>query len=175
MIAFRMGADDARGMQRYFEPKFEEYDLVHMHNRHFVINMTIEGEKSPAFSAITLDLPPFEADETAAIIENSRSEYAMDRGSVEQYINQRYHLSGSAAPSVAPDKPRDTRESQEAVQKALTSKASAKDSAPTIGRAAVKGSNVVAKPKRKRIRNRHKKVTETDTTTDSGEHTIFLR
>ena len=57
MIAFRMGADDARSMQKYFEPKFEEYDLVHMHNRYFVINMTIDGEKSPAFSAISLELP----------------------------------------------------------------------------------------------------------------------
>ncbi|MCA9343308.1 type IV secretory system conjugative DNA transfer family protein, partial [Candidatus Saccharibacteria bacterium] len=36
-IAFRMGADDARVMQRYFEPRFEEHDLVHMNNRNFVI------------------------------------------------------------------------------------------------------------------------------------------
>ena len=36
-------------MQKYFEPKFEEYDLVHMHNRNFVINMTIDGEKAPGF------------------------------------------------------------------------------------------------------------------------------
>ncbi|MCA9326678.1 type IV secretion system DNA-binding domain-containing protein, partial [Candidatus Saccharibacteria bacterium] len=52
IVAFRMGVDDARSMQRYFEPRFLEYDLVHMHNRHFVISMTIEGEKIPGFSAI---------------------------------------------------------------------------------------------------------------------------
>ncbi|HET7320488.1 MAG TPA: type IV secretion system DNA-binding domain-containing protein [Candidatus Saccharimonadales bacterium] len=90
IIAFRMGADDARSMQRYFEPKFLEYDLVHMHNRHFVISMTIEGEKVPAFSAVSLDLPPHSADQTAAIIERSRAQYSSSRDFVERYVGERY-------------------------------------------------------------------------------------
>lgn len=97
MIAFRMGADDARGMQRYFEPKFEEYDLIHMHNRHFVIGMTIDGEKSPAFSAISLDLPPIAEDNSSEIINHSRSQYALGRQEVEDYIQNRYHLTASVA------------------------------------------------------------------------------
>lgn len=90
IIAFRMSADDARTMARYFEPKFTEYDLVHMHNRHFVVTMTIEGEKVPAFSAITLNLPPIVVDQTAMIVERSRAQYASSREYVERYVNDRY-------------------------------------------------------------------------------------
>lgn len=90
IIAFRMSADDARTMARYFEPKFTEYDLVHMHNRHFVVTMTIEGEKVPAFSAITLNLPAIVADQTAAIVAHSRAQYASSRQFVEHYVNDRY-------------------------------------------------------------------------------------
>lgn len=92
MIAFRMGADDARSMQRYFEPKFEEYDLVHMDNRNFVINMTISGEKTPAFSATTLNLPPQHSDYTANIIQHSRRQFAVSRSEAENYIHRRYEL-----------------------------------------------------------------------------------
>lgn len=90
IIAFRMGADDGRAMQRYFEPKFLEYDLVHMHNRHFVINMAIDGEKAPAFSAISLNLPPIDGDETATIVAHSRARYASSRAVVESYVGERY-------------------------------------------------------------------------------------
>jgi hypothetical protein len=94
IIAFRMGADDAGSMTRYFEPKFLEYDLVHMHNRHFVISLTIEGEKVPAFSAISLNLPPIEGNQTDVIIANSRSVYASSRPVVEAYVNDRYLTMG---------------------------------------------------------------------------------
>ncbi len=90
MVAFRMGADDARSMQRYFEPAFLEYDLVHMNNRHFVISLTIEGEKVPAFSAISLNLPPVEGDQTQAIIARSRAEYGSSRSVVENFVGERY-------------------------------------------------------------------------------------
>lgn len=106
-VAFRMGADDARTMLKYFEPKFTEYDLVHMHNRHFVISMTIEGEKVPGFSAITLNLPPQQFDETPRIIANSRSLYAASRGYVERYVNERYELNtNKAQPNAAAQQPK---------------------------------------------------------------------
>src|SRR5258708_21633863 len=41
IIAFRASADDARTMLKYFEPRFEEHDLIHIHNRHVIITMTI--------------------------------------------------------------------------------------------------------------------------------------
>jgi hypothetical protein len=96
IISFRTSADDARIMLKYFEPKFEEHDLVHMHNRHFAISMTIGGEKVPAFSAISLNLPPFTTDYSLQIIEHSRSQYAQSRSFVEHYVAERYQLSENA-------------------------------------------------------------------------------
>lgn len=90
IIAFRMSADDAAAMQRYFEPKFEVGDLVHMHNRHFVISMTIEGEKVQAFSAISLNLPPQGPHYMDEIVQHSRAQYASSREYVERYVDQRY-------------------------------------------------------------------------------------
>jgi hypothetical protein len=92
IISFRMSADDSRTMLRYFEPKFTEYDLVHMHNRHFVISMTIEGEKVPAYSAVTLNLPIPQIDETTNIINHSRQMYASSKTYVEHYVGERYLL-----------------------------------------------------------------------------------
>lgn len=93
MVAFRMGADDARIMQRYFEPKFEEYDLVHMHNRNFVISLTIAGEKAQAFSATSLNLPPIDdmsQKQYQAIVEHSRQKYAKELSQVETYVQEHY-------------------------------------------------------------------------------------
>ena len=58
-----------------------------MHNRNFVINMVIGGEKTPAFSARTLELPPSQADNTPHIIEHSRRMYSRNREDVEREIN----------------------------------------------------------------------------------------
>lgn len=95
ILAFRMGADDARVMTKYFEPKFLEYDLVHMHNRNFVISLTIQGEKVPAFSAVSLNLPPAGENQTDAIIARSRAVYASSRAYVESYVGERYLSDGN--------------------------------------------------------------------------------
>jgi len=90
IVAFRMSADDAGTMQKYFEPKFTDHDLVHMHNRNFVLSMTIEGEKVQAFSATSLNLPPYGEDYTHAIVEHSRRSYASSQEFVERYVGERY-------------------------------------------------------------------------------------
>ncbi len=87
MISFRVSADDSPILVKQFEPQFEANDLLQMHNRNFVINMVIRGEKTPAFSARTLQLPPAQADNSAAIIENTRLHYSQRREDVEQAIN----------------------------------------------------------------------------------------
>ncbi len=92
IIAFRMSADDARTMTKYFEPKFSDYDLIHMHNRHIILSMTLEGEKMQAFSAITISLPEFGEDYSDQIIENSRQLYSTSKASVEEYVRSRYLL-----------------------------------------------------------------------------------
>lgn len=90
VIAFRMSADDSGTMQRYFEPRFTDHDLVHMHNRNFVLSMTIEGEKVQAFSATTLSLPEYGQDYSSAIIDHSRQVYGSSRDFVERYVGERY-------------------------------------------------------------------------------------
>jgi hypothetical protein len=48
--------------------------------------MVIGGEKTPAFSARTLELPPSQADNTPHIIEHSRRMYSRSREDVEREI-----------------------------------------------------------------------------------------
>lgn len=103
IIAFRTSADDARIMQKYFEPHFEEHDLVHMHNLHFAISMIINGEKMPAFSATSLRLPPHSEDYSQQIIHNSREKYAIGRGSIESFMHDRYV---TPAPGAVQQKPK---------------------------------------------------------------------
>jgi hypothetical protein len=183
MIAFRMGADDARGMQRYFEPKFEEYDLVHMHNRHVVINMTIAGEKTPAFSAVTLDLPPQQADESAQIIQHSRSEFSLHRDEVGKYIGERYGFTAKTASTAKPAAPKppalvepkpEAKTSEQPVVEPDKPKPVTKrpEKAGTgMGRTAVVASDVEIKLKRKRRRRNKKPV---DSLAPDTEKVIFL-
>lgn len=85
-ISFRVSADDAPMLIKQFEPTFDEADLVQMNNRHFVINMIINGEKTPAFSATTLNIPQTPQDNSSAIISNSRSVFSRPRAEVEAEI-----------------------------------------------------------------------------------------
>jgi hypothetical protein len=87
MISFRVSADDAPILSKQFEPQFEPTDLLQMHNRHFIVNMVVGGEKTPAFSATTLTLPPEQIDNTGRIIENTRRLYSRSRAEVEQEIS----------------------------------------------------------------------------------------
>lgn len=112
IISFRTSADDARIMLKYFEPKFEDHDLVHMHNRHFAISMTIEGEKVPAFSAISLNLPTFGEDYSQQIIAHSRAQYAQPRDYIERYVAERYMT--EAAATASQTEPRMTKPRTEA-------------------------------------------------------------
>lgn len=89
MISFRVSADDSPILSKQFEPQFEPNDLLQMHNRNFIINMVINGEKAPAFSAKTLNLPPPQDDNTGRIIENTRAHFGQPREVIEQSINDR--------------------------------------------------------------------------------------
>lgn len=196
IIAFRMGVDDARSMQRYFEPKFLEYDLVHMHNRHFVISMTIEGEKVPGFSAISLNLPPDGQDFVDHIVERSRAQYAVSRDYVDRYVSDRY-LTGNEPKPAPQAKPQVTETIKEAVAAAPPASQPERQAAPgpvSIGRAAIQetprtpspseGSQPAnaadpASPKRKRSRHRKKKPTASGNNdlpkTPAAETTIHLQ
>lgn len=118
MISFRVSADDAPILSKQFEPQFEAGDLLQMHNRHFIVNMVIKGEKAPAFSATTLSLPVAQVDNTGRIIENTRRHYSRLRQDIEQEINERVmpsHLAGNAgATATANQKPESTEPTSQA-------------------------------------------------------------
>lgn len=168
IISFRTSADDARIMLKYFEPKFEEHDLVHMHNRHFAISMTIEGEKVPAFSAISLNLPPFQYDYSSEIIQRSRAQYAVTRDYVERYVAEHY-LTEQAA-SARQTEPRMTRPRQEARLQRVEPGGSAAPATPVTevaapaAPAATNAGQALASgeppAKRKRVRKRKRKATD---------------
>lgn len=99
MISFRVSPDDSPILAKQFEPQFEENDLTQMHNRNFIINMVINGEKAPAFSATTLNLPEAKRSHLSRIIEHSREMYSQSRQTVEDTINERIHP-GSTGVSV---------------------------------------------------------------------------
>lgn len=152
IIAFRTSADDARIMMKYFEPKFEEHDLVHMHNRHFAISMTISGEKVPAFSAISLNLPPFMTDYGPQIIAHSRARYAQSRDSIERYMAERYapESGQSAPPKPAQPKPAAAKPAtpKPAQPRAATpAPEPAKPAAPHASPAAVLSQVILGRPK----------------------------
>lgn len=159
IIAFRMSADDANSMQRYFEPKFTGYDLIHMHNRNFVVSMTIEGEKVQAFSATSLTLPPYGEDYSTEIINRSRATYASSREYVARYVSERYLL--NEQPNQTPKPANSTKQ---AVNTQQAANSSSKHSVPTkpatpakIALASVLPVAAgLVKPKRKRTRKRKK-------------------
>ncbi|MFZ1458420.1 MAG: DUF87 domain-containing protein [Candidatus Saccharimonadales bacterium] len=100
MISFRVSADDAPFLVKQFEPQFEANDLLQMHNRHFIANMVIRGEKTPAFSGTTLALPSATEQgqgHLEEIIQFSRTMFARDRAVVEQEIH--YRIASSLPPA----------------------------------------------------------------------------
>lgn len=168
MISFRVSADDAPILSKQFEPQFEAQDLLQMHNRHFIINMVINGEKAPAFSATTLTLPPEQLDNTGRIIENTRRTYSRSRAEVEQEISELI-------------RPPETLQKRPAGQGMAThtepqSTAQAKlwpidAGAVAVGQAIGSGpvpESTEEKPKRKRKRTRKKKPAEASQTSSNA-------
>lgn len=88
MTTFRIGADDAQYLTKYFAPTFEDKDLIGLHNRHFIISMSIDGEKVPPFTATTLNLPEPTHDFTERIIQLTRDRFASGKAEVEEKISR---------------------------------------------------------------------------------------
>jgi hypothetical protein len=168
MITFRVSADDAPILSKQFEPNFEALDLLQMHNRNFVINMVINGEKTPAFSAKTLNLPIPQDDNTGRIVENTRVNFSRDRAEVETEIAH-LMMSGSAkdgrsipqTAAMAAQWPIDS--GAQAVQPIRTATA---DTTPTMPAAMTEG-DAPAKKKRKRKRKPKAATGEAGETTPS--------
>jgi hypothetical protein len=156
MISFRVSADDAPILSKQFEPQFEPNDLLQMHNRNFIINMVISGEKAPAFNATTLTLPPPQTDNTALIIENTRRSYSRSRSEVEQEIAVAIRPPESLQKQPAPHNPiKKWPVETKPVNNAVDVVEKSTPPAPVITEL-VTGEEI--KPRRKRPRTRRKKT-----------------
>lgn len=180
IVSFRTSADDARVMLKYFEPKFEETDMVHMHNRHFVVSMTINGEKAQAFSATTMPIPPPPPDFSAYIVANSRQSYSVPREQIESFMHERYISHAQSKPtqrqqSQPKPQPRakplqsafkNVEEVTTVIEEPVTPQASIPRQQPATPQSEVTAAQLPgepgAKPKRKRTRSRRKKPTSVD-------------
>lgn len=110
MVSFRVGADDASFLGKYFAPQFLPEDLMTLHNQNFVATMTIKGEKSPPFSGRTLTLPTPQHDFTDTIVAHSHQHYSLTREEVEDRI--RTSMGSSPAYQVATGQQRPTEASR---------------------------------------------------------------
>lgn len=86
MVVFRVGAEDGGALIKYFEPTFENQDLLQQNNRHFLVTMAIDGEKSQAFSGRSLMIPESPSDHINEIVEHSRQIYSAPKDQVASAI-----------------------------------------------------------------------------------------
>lgn len=86
MVTFRVSPDDSPFLAKYYEPQFEAADLSNFHNRLFVASLSVNGEKTTAFSGGTLNIPQVQQDLSNQIVATSRQKYAADKKYVEDAI-----------------------------------------------------------------------------------------
>lgn len=88
MVTFRVGAADAEFLEKEFAPEFGVQDMVNLPNYHIYLKLLVNGLRSRAFSAKTIEpLKMKSSQETVQrVIENSRRKYARPRDVVEKEI-----------------------------------------------------------------------------------------
>lgn len=187
MISFRVSADDAPILGKQFEPQFEPNDLLQMHNRHFIINMVINGEKAPAFSATTLTLPPAQTDNTSLIIENTRRRFSRNRTEVENEISELIQPTSKQQPvkAVAPAAPAPAPAPQQPVAPVIVPSSVAAPAAPAASQPVTIGEEAIVLPapapaegeegaKKKRKRRRKRKSGDAPSSPTPAEGEIML-
>ena len=87
IVSFRVGAEDAEFLEKWFSPDFLMADIVNLGKYNVYLKLMIDGISSKGFSASTI--PPFpqlEKNNRDAIIDYSRKHYATPRAEVEGNI-----------------------------------------------------------------------------------------
>ncbi len=99
MIIFRVGAEDAKALEKEFAPEFIPEDFVGLPNYQIYLKLMIDGITSRPFSANTL--PPIKvqsnSDSTESAIEYSRKTYCRPQSEVENNINSWSSTSGGTS------------------------------------------------------------------------------
>lgn len=86
IIAFRVGAKDARYLASEFQPVFNQADIISLPNYRIYLKLMIDGVTSTAFSADTLPAPERTESNAENIINLSRKKYGRPRTEVERAI-----------------------------------------------------------------------------------------
>jgi hypothetical protein len=89
IISFRVGAEDAEFLEKWFAPDFEMGDIVNLAKYNVYLKLMIDGVSSKGFSAATLaPFPKSERELRGKIIEVSRKRYSTARDEVEKNIGE---------------------------------------------------------------------------------------
>lgn len=87
LVSFRVGAEDAEFLEKWFAPDFMMADIVNLGKRQMYLKLMIDGISSRGFSASTLERFPIpDKSYRQEIIEHSRQTYATKRDVVEKEI-----------------------------------------------------------------------------------------
>lgn len=87
LVSFRVGAEDAEFLEKWFAPDFMMADIVNLGKRQMYLKLMIDGISSRGFSALTLERFPIpDKSYKDQIIEHSRQKYATRRDVVEKSI-----------------------------------------------------------------------------------------
>lgn len=87
IISFRVGAEDAEFLEKWFQPDFMMNDIVNLGKRDMYLKLMINGVSSKGFSASTLErFPKLENSNRQAIIAASRESYSTPKNIVEKEI-----------------------------------------------------------------------------------------
>ncbi|MBC7073843.1 type IV secretion system DNA-binding domain-containing protein [Candidatus Parcubacteria bacterium] len=89
ILAFRVGPDDAKYLLTYFEPAFDENDLVSFENYHGALKLLVRGEPTPPFSIVTFPPKTPNLEIAKLIKEYSRAKYTKKKKEVELEIYER--------------------------------------------------------------------------------------
>ncbi len=101
MIAFRIGAEDAEVLEKYFSPTFSAHDLVNQREYTAYIRLLINNTAATPFHLQTLAPQPGQPEVSQAIRQYSRLRYGKERYVIEAEILERTKLGAvSTAPAV---------------------------------------------------------------------------
>ena len=114
IVTFRVGAEDAEMLEKWFSPDFLMSDIVNLGKRTMYLKLMIDGISSKGFSAMTLD--SFQKSSTShrdEVIKFSRETYGTPRTTVENDIAEWSGMSGEPESRVS-DRSHDSRPSRSA-------------------------------------------------------------
>jgi len=86
IISFRVGGEDAQILVKEFEPVFHVNDFLNLDIRNFFIKMSVDGQTSQPFSAVTITLEKALENKLEKVIELSRKQWAKTRKQAEEEI-----------------------------------------------------------------------------------------